>query len=164
MYVVSMKQQKAVEILEVHLAADLTDWEGMTLPQRSTVFKYLREQGHSILKAMNTVLVVCALFMKELLINLEITPEDGSELKSSQFFAPLGTCLELECLGKENAAFKKLEEVQEKFLVMYRRRAIIIKSIRVLFQKDMIEHVYYNDKSLSRVRLGLCKPFHNVFY
>jgi hypothetical protein len=138
------------------IPGDLTRWAEFPIEQRVEVWNKMKDHGPHIIKALNTVLVMCARLMKSILCLLK-TPQSSSQ-SSSQFYAPLGTCLELECQGKFDDNFKHLEDVQERFLDFYCRRELICKTMLRFFQHPQIHHIYANELTLKRVRVVHLAP------
>jgi hypothetical protein len=160
-FVSFLKQEKAVKRFQ-GIPGDLTRWEELPLQQRINIFKHLKDQGPSILKAHNTVLVMCARLIMAVLSRM-MTPPSRSQL-ASPFYAPLGVCLELECQGRADGNFQELEGLQERFLDSYCRRECISKAIMILFQQPPISQIYVNDVGLSRVSTVLFDPFCKYFH
>lgn len=128
------------------VSGDLTKWDELSPDVRLRIFRELKEHGPGIVRALNTALVILTWMMKDLLTLLKMQP--------SQFFSPLGTCLEMECQGKKEQRFQELETVQEKFLDYYVQRRTYCSALMKLYQHAGTSHIYKNQDALSKVSVG----------
>lgn len=139
---VALAQAKVKE-RSAKIPGDVEKWVEYSTEDRVAIWCRMKDQGCSLVKALSTVLVISYRLMKALLQTLQS--------QASPFFAPLGTCLELECRGRTDPNFQRLGGLQQKFLEVYAFRERVCNAILVFFQFPPTHHFYVNEAALSTV-------------
>jgi hypothetical protein len=135
--------QEQVEAALGKIRPSLCDWSSLGPQERASLFHSLRSDGSHNVKYLNTVLVILSRILKAVLAVMKD--------KGSPFWAPLGTCLELECRGATDSDFLLLDQLQEKFISYHAQRGLTITAMMFLFQLPPQHHVFRNDEALKKV-------------